>query len=359
MTSGATPAGAAPVTDPAEPTVSRTIQERPPRNQWFDVWDQFKTHKGALFGLGFFVFALAFILIGPLIWTVDPQFADIRARNSNHMLACFRAGGGEGAWFEAVRSCFANPVEFSRANPGLFLKLSWAHPLGTDQLGRDMLARLMTGGQTSIAVGLTAMLLALFFGTLIGVLAGYFRRLDGVLMRVTDLFLAIPLLPLLLVIIMLFRDQLRSAFGPEGGIFVLIVVVIGLTSWMQTARVVRGDVLALKEREFVLAARSIGTTSTNMIGRHILPNVMSAIMVSATLGIANAIITESALSFLGLGFPSDFPTWGRILFDGTDWLSSYPERVIWPGVLISLTVLSVNYIGDGLRDALDPRIRGR
>ncbi len=343
----------------ADAGVSRTIQERPPRNQWFDVWDQFKTHKGALFGLGFFIFALAFILIGPLIWTVDPQFADIRARNSNHILACFRAGGAEGTWFANVSACFTDPQEFSRANPGLFLKVSWGHPLGTDQLGRDMLARLMTGGQTSIAVGLTAMLLALFFGTMIGVLAGYFRSLDGILMRLTDLFLAIPLLPLLLVIIMLFRDQLRNAFGPEGGIFVLIVVVIGLTSWMQTARVVRGDVLALKEREFVLAARSIGTNSSNMIGRHILPNVMSAIMVSATLGIANAIITESALSFLGLGFPSDFPTWGRILFDGTDWLSSYPERVIWPGVFISLTVLSVNYIGDGLRDALDPRIRGR
>ena len=365
------------MTDNTAPSVSRTIQERPPRNQWFDVWDQFRTHKGALFGLGFFLFALAFILIGPLLWTVDPQFADIRARNSNHILACLNLPTGPdyetfgswlagrfdgerwGIWTDLASSCFSSPEEFSRANPDLFIKVSWAHPLGTDQLGRDMLARLMTGGQTSIAVGLTAMLLALSFGTLIGVVAGYFKSLDGVLMRMTDLFLAIPLLPLLLVIIMLYRDDLRNAFGPEGGIFVLIVLVIGLTSWMQTARVVRGDVLNLKEREFVLAARSIGTNPSNMIGRHILPNVMSAIMVSATLGIANAIITESALSFLGLGFPSDFPTWGRILFDGTDWLSAFPERVIWPGVFISLTVLSVNYIGDGLRDALDPRIRGR
>ncbi|MEJ6394127.1 ABC transporter permease [Gymnodinialimonas sp. 2305UL16-5] len=354
----------APAPAPA-PTVSRLVNERPPRNQWFDVWDQFRTHKGALFGLGFFVFALAFVYLGPLFWTLDSQFIDIRARNSGHMLACLGVGGGwfsaEGwaTWFREMPACFANPEEFSRANPIYGLKLSWAHPLGADQLGRDMLARLMYGGQTSIAVGLTAMLLALFFGTLVGVVAGYFKSLDGILMRLTDLFLAMPLLPLLLVIIMLFRDDLRNAFGPEGGIFVLIVVVIGLTSWMQTARVVRGDVLALKEREFVLAATSIGTSSTAMITRHILPNVMSAIMVSATLGIANAIITESALSFLGLGFPSDFPTWGRILFDGTDWLSSNPERVIWPGLFISLTVLSVNYIGDGLRDALDPRIRGR
>jgi len=293
---------------------------RAPRNQWWDVWDQFKTHKGAMMGAGFFVFILLFVYVGPYFWTLDATYIDIRARNSGASLA---------------------------------------HPMGADQLGRDMLARMMAGGRTSIAVGLTAMALSLVLGTLVGVVAGYFKRLDGILMRLTDLFLALPLLPLLLVIIMLFRDTLRSAFGPENGIFILIVFVIGITSWMQAARIVRGDVLALKEREFVLAARSIGTPPYRMILRHILPNVMSPIMVSATLGIANAIITESALSFLGLGFPSDYPTWGRLLFDGTDWLQRNPERVIWPGLAISLTVLSVNYIGDGLRDALDPRIRGR
>jgi peptide/nickel transport system permease protein len=158
---------------------------------------------------------------------------------------------------------------------------------------------------------------------------------------------------------LLFRDPLNAAFGPEKGIFILIVLAIGITSWMPTARIVRGDILAIKEREFVLAARSIGTKNSKLISRHILPNVVSPIMVSATLGIANAIITESALSFLGLGFPPDFPTWGRLLYDATDYLTMYPERVFWPGFAISLTVLSVNYLGDGLRDALDPRIRGR
>ena len=303
----------APPLDPAE-------EYRPPRNQWLDVWDQFKTHKGALVGLAFFLVILFGVTFGELLWSLDAQFIDIRARNQGP---------------------------------------SWAHPFGTDQLGRDTLARMIKGGQTSIAVGMTAMLLALVLGTAIGVIAGYFRKLDGPLMRFTDLFLALPLLPLLLVIIMLFRDRLRAVFGPEEGIFILFVVVIGITSWMQTARIVRGDVLALKEREFVLAARSIGTPSRRMVTRHILPNVLSPIMVSATLGIASAIITESALSFLGLGFPSDFPTWGRLLFDSTDYLQQYPERVMWPGLAISLTVLSVNYIGDGLRDALDPRIRGR
>ena len=178
-------------------------------------------------------------------------------------------------------------------------------------------------------------------------------------MRLTDLFLALPLLPLLLVIIMLFRDTLRATFGPETGIFLLIVFVIGITSWMQTARIVRGAVLSVKEHEFVLAAKSIGTRDRRIVRRHILPNVLSPIMVSATLGIATAIITESALSFLGLGFPSDFPTWGRLLYDGVNFLAINPSRVIWPGLALSLTVLSVNYIGDGLRDALDPRIRGR
>ena len=134
---------------------------------------------------------------------------------------------------------------------------------------------------------------------------------------------------------------------------------IGVTSWMPTARIVRGDVLALKQREFVMAARSIGTPDQKIILRHILPNILSPILVSATLGIANAIITESALSFLGLGFPPDFPTWGRLLNDAVDYLQLHPERVMWPGLAISLTVLSINFLGDGLRDALDPRIRGR
>ena len=302
-----------------------------PRSQWLDVWDQFRTHKGAVLGLGFLIFITLFCTIGPLIWDVDAGKLNIRNKNIRPIyMALFDSGA----------------------------KVSWSNPMGSDNLGRDIMANIMQGGRISLAVGWTAMILALLIGTTVGVLSGYFKRLDGLLMRFTDLVLALPLLPLLLVMMLLFRDPLRSTFGPEQGIFILIVTGIGITSWMQTARIVRGDVMALKEREFVLAARSIGTPAWRMITRHLLPNVMSPIMVSATLGLATAIITESALSFLGLGFPSDFPTWGKILFDSVDRMTSFPERVIWPGLAISLTVLSVNYIGDGLRDALDPRIRG-
>jgi peptide/nickel transport system permease protein len=290
------------------------------RSLWGDVWVQFRKHKGAMTGSAILFLIVIAVLIGPVIYTVDPGFLDYTAANEGPSLA---------------------------------------HPLGTDNLGRDMLAQTLAGGQISLAVGVTAMLLSLTLGVSVGILSGYFPTLDSPLMRLTDLFLALPVLPLLLVITMLFRDVLRDAFGPERGIFLLIVVVIGATSWMQTARIVRGEVLAVKEQEFVIAANSIGTRPIRIITRHIFPNVLSPVMVAAALGIAGAIITESSLSFLGLGFPSDFPTWGRLLFDGKDFIQLTPTRVIWPGVAISLTVLSVNFIGDGLRDALDPRLRGR
>ncbi|MCX8996906.1 ABC transporter permease [Rhizobiaceae bacterium BDR2-2] len=293
---------------------------QPPRSLTREIWGQFMKHKGGLVGLIVFVLILLAVFLGPYIHTIDPNRIDIRARNQG---------------------------------------MTWAHPLGTDNLGKDMLAQILAGGRISLAVGITAMLLSLVLGTLVGVISGYIKKLDGPLMRVTDLFLALPLLPLLLVIIMLFRDTLRAAFGPETGIFILIVFVIGITSWMHTARIVRGDVLAVKSQEFILAAKSSGMKEWRVVLKHILPNVVSSIMVSATLGIASAIITESALSFLGLGFPSDFPTWGRLLFDGANFLQINPSRVIWPGLAISLTVLSVNYIGDAVRDALDPRMLKR
>lgn len=305
---------------------------KPPRNQWLDVWDQFRKHKGAVFGGAFLLLITLAVIFGPYIWTLDAQKLDIRAKDMRPIYTAIWDGDA---------------------------KVSWGHPLGTDNLGRDILSSLLAGGRVSMAVGWTAMVLSLVIGTLIGVLAGYFRKLDGVLMRFTDLFLSLPILPLILVAVVLFRQPLRAVFSPEMAMFVLIVGIIGITSWMQTARIVRGEILALKEREFILAARSIGTSNGSIIRRHLLPNVVSPIMVSATLGLATAIITESSLSFLGVGFPSDFPTWGKLLADAVPRMERFPERVMLPGIAISLTVLGVNYLGDGLRDALDPRIRGR
>lgn len=306
--------------DTAPPPPADAVQARKQRSLTSDIWRQFRRHRGGMVGATVFILIVLTVLFGPFIHDVNPQALNVREKNQG---------------------------------------ISLSHPMGTDNLGRDMFAQVLAGGRTSLAVGATAMALSIFLGTLVGVLAGFFRGLESWLMRLTDLFLALPLLPLLLVIIMLFRDTLRAAFGPETGIFILIVFVIGITSWMQTARIVRSAVLSVKEQEFIVAARSVGTRQRRIVTRHILPNVLSPIMVSATLGIATAIITESALSFLGLGFPSDYPTWGRLLYDGVNFMQINPSRVLWPGLAISLTVLSVNYVGDGLRDAMDPRIRGR
>jgi peptide/nickel transport system permease protein len=298
------------------------IDAAPPESLRHAVWTQFRKHKGAVFGLVVLTLLILFSIFGPLVWAPE-------------------------------KLSVAQALKSKNLGPSLL------HPMGTDHLGRDQMQRMMLAGRVSLAVGFVAMVIAIGLGTLVGVLAGYFKRLDGPLMRLTDMFLALPLIPLLLVMVMLFRDRLAGIFGPEMGAFLLIVTAIGVTSWMNAARIVRGEVLALKEREYVLASRSIGATPRRVILRHILPNVISPVMVAATLGVAEAIITESVLSFLGLGFPPDFPTWGRLLYEGLEYMQLYPARVIFPGLAISLTVLSVNYIGDGLRDALDPRIRGR
>jgi peptide/nickel transport system permease protein len=227
--------------------------------------------------------------------------------------------------------------------------------MGTDDEGRDLLARVLNGGRISIAVGITAVILAITLGSTIGALAGYFSRLDNPLMRVTDLFLSLPALPLLLVLVYLFRETLKATFGPELGIFLMVVFVIAILGWMPVARLVRAQFLSLKNKEFVEAARCVGDKDARIIFRHIMPNVLSPVLVAATIGVGGAIITESTLSFLGLGFPSDVPTWGRILFDGANFLDIAPHWVLFPGSCIFIIVLSINFIGDGLRDALDPR----
>ena len=256
------------------------------RSLWGDVWVQFRKHRLAVLGVITLAGLVLMSFVGPFVYDVDPSYIDIVDANQGP---------------------------------------SRDHPFGTDNLGRDTLARVMAGGRVSISVGLAAMFVAVIVGTALGALAGYFATLDGPLMRLTDMFLALPILPLLLVLILLFRDTLRAAFGPEAGIFILIVFVIGILNWMATARVVRAQTLSVKEQEFIHAAVCCGAGESRILSRHVFPNILSPVIVAATLGVANAILTESALSFLGLGFPSDFPTWGRLLYDGKDFLHVNPS----------------------------------
>jgi peptide/nickel transport system permease protein len=233
---------------------------------------------------------------------------------------------------------------------------TWAHPLGTDDLGQDLLARMLYGGRISLAVGVTSMLIAITIGVLIGAASGYFGgAVDHTLMRITDLFLSLPGLPMLLLLVYLFRPTMQKLAGLEAGIFILTVAVIGGQRWMSVARLVRAQFLSLREKEFVEAARGLGARPLRQVVRHILPNAVGPVIVAATIDVAAAIIQESSLSFLGLGFPPDVPSWGRILYDAKDNLDFAPHWALIAGTAIFLTVLSINYIGDGLRDALDPR----
>lgn len=296
----------------AEPFATRR-----PRTLWSDAWRQFRRHRLAMFGLVVFSLLVLACAFGPLVYTKP-----------------------------------VNDINFAERNQGLSLQ----HPLGTNDRGEDTLARVLYGGRVSLSVGVVAMLIAIVAGTAIGAAAGYFGGIvDTILMRLTELLLSLPTLPLLLLIIYLFRDRLREAIGVEAGTFLMMVVVIGGLRWMSVARLVRAQFLSIKEKEFMEAARCIGVPAPRMVLVHMLPNAVSSVIVAASLSIAAAILAESTLSFLGLGFPPDRPTWGRLLFDAKDLMEIAPLVVLIPGMMIFLTVLSINFIGDGLRDALDPR----
>jgi len=282
-----------------------------------EAWRRLRRHRLAMASAVILVLMMLAVLLGPLIWRVE-----------------------------------INDIDFSAMLEGP----SFAHPFGTDDLGQDILARVLYGGRISLAVGLAAMLVSIIVGTTIGAVAGISRgSVDAGLMWLTDLFLSLPQLPLLLLLIYLFRDSLKGVFGLEGGIFVLMVAVIGGFRWMPVARLVRAQFLSLRVKEFVEAARALGASTYRQVMRHILPNALGPVIVAGTINVADAILAEATLSFLGLGFPPDIPTWGRILFDAKDRLDSAPHWALFPGAAIFLTVLTINYIGDGLRDVLDPR----
>jgi peptide/nickel transport system permease protein len=228
------------------------------------------------------------------------------------------------------------------------------HWMGTDDLGRDMWARILYGGRISLSVGLLSMAVAIVVGSLVGLLSGFYGGwVDSILSRITEIFLSIPRLFVLLALGMF----LRSLNLPyvKAGSFAPIAFVIGVLSWMSVARLVRGSTLELREREFVVAARMIGATNMRLMFQHILPNVFSPIIVSATLGLAGAIISESGLSYLGFGVQLPTPTWGNMLSNTQNQMMIAPWTVIFPGLMIFIVVIAINYMGDGLRDALDPR----
>jgi peptide/nickel transport system permease protein len=305
---------------PASATASAAADAAAARrgtSPWRETWRRFLRHRMAVISLVVLSAIVLMVLLGPLFWRVPINEIDFMAR-------------------------LASP--------------SAAHPMGTDDLGQDLFARILYGGRISLAVGVSAMLMAIGIGVTIGAIAGMVGgKVDAALMWLTDLFLSLPNLPVLLVVIYLFRDSLKEVFGPEVGVFLLIVFVIGVFGWMPVARLVRAQFFSLREKEFVEAARALGASTPRQVTKHILPNSLGPVIVAGTIDVAAAIIAESTLSFLGLGFPPDIPTWGRVLFDAKDYLDIAPHWALFPGLMIFLTVLSINFIGDGLRDALDPR----
>jgi len=230
---------------------------------------------------------------------------------------------------------------------GAFLSPSGAHPLGTDRFGRDILSRIIFGARISLSIGFVATAISVTLGTMIGAVAGYLGgKIDAVLMRFTDMVLAFPRLVLLILIVALFEPSIA-----------VLIIVLGLTQWPGTTRIVRGDVLSLREREFIQAARALGMSQSRIILRHLVPNVLAPVIVTATLGIGNTIVLEAGLSFLGLGPQPPTPSWGNMVAGGKDTLLSAWWEATFPGLTIVLVVLAFNLVGDGLRDALDPRLR--
>ena len=298
-------------------TLASPSAERRRYSPWRETWRRYRRHKLVVVSAVLLLVLVAAVVFGPWLWRVSIDDIDFNARLEGPSLG---------------------------------------HPFGTDDLGQDILARMIYGGRISLAVGLAAMMVSVVVGTMIGALAGMSRgALGHALMWLTDLFLSLPQLPLLLLLIYLFRDGLKAVFGPEGGIFILIVLVIGGLRWMPVARLVRAQFLSLREKEFVEAARALGASRARQVIRHILPNALGPVIIAGTIDVAAAIIAESTLSFLGLGFPPDTPTWGRLLFDAKDYLDISAHWALFPGAAIFIAVVAINFIGDGLRDALDAR----
>jgi len=311
--------------NPNPPAVSKPDEiETPILSLTQLAWRRFRRHKMAVAGVVTLVFLVLYCVVGALFIPED-------LANFNDLTIMLQAPSTE-------------------------------HIFGTDTIGRDIFARTIYGGQISLLIGLTAMIVEIVVGVLIGALTGYFGGwLDNILMRITETVLIVPQIFLLLVMAKFFGGAIPdiTLFGREfSGSVAVIILIIGLTAWPYTARIVRAQFLSIKENEFILAARATGTGKAGIIFRHILPNSIAPIVVAATLGIANAITLEAYISFLGLGVRPPTATWGNMLEGAYNYID---QGVYWlwffPGILIVLIVLSINFVGDGLRDALDPRSR--
>ncbi|CAN5662903.1 hypothetical protein BH23GEM7_BH23GEM7_38460 [soil metagenome] len=282
-------------------------------SQWAIAARQFRRNKVAMFGLGVMILLYIITLLTPLIAPFDP------AAQGNIVLT-------------------------------RYLSPSWENLMGTDKFGRDIFSRVLFGARISLSIGFVAVGIGVALGTVLGAIAGYFGgAVDTVIMRFTDMMLSIPRLVLLIVVIALFQEAQNPIW--------VVVIVLGLTGWMGVARIVRGEVLSLREREFVQAARALGMNDGRIISRHIIPNTLAPIIVYATLGIGNTILIEAGLSFLGLGVQPPTPSWGNMIADGKDALITAWWIATFPGLAIVFTVTAFNLLGDGLRDALDPRLR--
>ena len=288
-------------------------------------WTRLRRHKLAVAGMAVLALMILAAVFAGQLAPFDPNFIDNAHWQGTPLPPCFQDASQCGG-----------------------------HQLGTDEVGRDLLSRLLFGARISLTVGLSAVIMEVIIGTVLGAVSGYYGGwIDYIIMRVTDVFLSIPLLPLLLVLTAIVAASSTKASLSFG----VIVIIIGALSWPTVARLVRASFLSLREREFAEAARALGNNDRRIIFRHLLPNAVAPIVVQATLDVAGVIITESTLSFLGLGIQPPTATWGNMLANAQSNLSIAWWAAVFPGLCILVTVLSINYMGDGLRDALDPNMR--
>jgi oligopeptide transport system permease protein len=298
-------------------SLNRALPERG-FSLWQDAWRRLKRNHMAMISLGVLLLLLVFSVVGPWL--------------SHHA-------------FDATNEDYGSQPP------------SWDYPMGTDLLGRDLMTRIMHGGRLSLAVGFIATLVSFVIGVSYGATAGYFGgRIDNLMMRVVDIMYAIPYM-FLVIILLVMVDGMKSKYGWSIDTVYLLFIALGAVQWLTMARIVRGQVLSLRKKEFIEAAHSIGVSNINIIFRHLIPNALGPIIVYSTLTVPAVMLEEAFLSFLGLGVQAPNASWGTLISDGAPAMSVYPWMIVFPGLFLGVTLFSLNFLGDGLRDALDPQSR--